>query len=109
MSSQTVGWLLITSGLPRVPAALTSLVLLLQPAAAMVLAAIVLDEQPTLVQVAGAIAVCGGVLIATRPAGGPRAAGTVQPPEAPLSQAARWRVRLSRRSALSRRPKPRGQ
>ena len=78
MSSQTVGWLLITSGLPRLPAALTSLVLLLQPAAAMLLAAIVLAEQPTLVQVAGAAAVCGGVLIATRTAGRPRTPGAVQ-------------------------------
>jgi drug/metabolite transporter (DMT)-like permease len=82
MSSQTFGWLLITSGLPRLPAALTSLVLLLQPAIAMLLAAIVLAEQPTLVQVAGAVAVCGGVLIATRTAGRPPAADTVQPLEA---------------------------
>jgi drug/metabolite transporter (DMT)-like permease len=82
MSSQTIGWLLITSGLTRLPAALTSLVLLLQPAAAMLLAAIVLAEQPTLVQVAGAVAVCGGVLIATRTTGGPAAADTVQPLEA---------------------------
>ena len=82
MTSQTIGWLLITSGLPRLPAALTSLVLLLQPAAAMLLAAIVLNEQPTLVQVAGAVAVCGGVLIATRTAGGPQAADAVQRLEA---------------------------
>jgi drug/metabolite transporter (DMT)-like permease len=31
-SSQTVGWLLITSSLPRLPAAVSSLLLLLQPA-----------------------------------------------------------------------------
>jgi drug/metabolite transporter (DMT)-like permease len=78
MSSQTIGWLLITSGLPRLPAALTSLVLLLQPAAAMVLAAIVLAERPTLAQIAGAIAVCGGVLIATRRAAA-READVVEP------------------------------
>lgn len=82
MSSQTFGWLLITSGLPRLPAALTSLVLLLQPAIAMLLAAVVLAEQPTLVQIAGAVAVCGGVLIATRSAGGPPAVDTVPPLEA---------------------------
>ena len=34
LTSQVVGWLLIALSLPRVPAALTSVVLLLQPAAA---------------------------------------------------------------------------
>lgn len=82
MSSQTFGWLLITSSLPRLPAALTSLVLLLQPAIAMLLAAIALGQQPTLVQIAGAVAVCGGVLIATRTPGVPAAASSVQPLEA---------------------------
>jgi drug/metabolite transporter (DMT)-like permease len=62
LSSQTIGWLLITSSLPRLPAAISSLTLLLQPAAAMVLAAIVLGERPSLVQVAGAVVVCCGVL-----------------------------------------------
>lgn len=60
--SQTVGWLLITSALPRLPAAISSLLLLLQPAAAMVLADVVLSERPTLIQVGGAVLVCVGVL-----------------------------------------------
>jgi drug/metabolite transporter (DMT)-like permease len=60
--SGTCGWLLITSSLPQLPAALSSLLLLLQPAAAMVLADIVLSERPTVVQVAGALLVCAGVL-----------------------------------------------
>jgi drug/metabolite transporter (DMT)-like permease len=63
--SQTVGWLLITSSLPRLPAAVSSLLLLLQPAAALVLAAIVLHQQPTLLQVGGALLVCLGVLALT--------------------------------------------
>jgi drug/metabolite transporter (DMT)-like permease len=62
MTSQTLGWLLITSSLPRLPAAISSLTLLLQPAAAMVLAAVVLDERPSLIQIAGAAVVCSGVL-----------------------------------------------
>jgi drug/metabolite transporter (DMT)-like permease len=62
VTSQTIGWLLITSSLPRLPAAISSLILLLQPAAAMVLAAAVLAERPSLVQVAGAVVVCCGVL-----------------------------------------------
>jgi drug/metabolite transporter (DMT)-like permease len=60
--SQTLGWLLITSSLPRLPAAIASLILLLQPAAAMLLAYLVLAEQPTLIQIAGAVVVCTGVL-----------------------------------------------
>jgi len=64
--SQTVGWLLITSALPRLPAAISSLVLLLQPAASMALADVVLSERPTLIQVGGAVLVCLGVLAVTR-------------------------------------------
>ncbi len=64
-SSQTIGWLLITSSLPRLPAAISSLLLLLQPAASLGLAAIVLGQVPTLLQVGGAVLVCGGVLAAS--------------------------------------------
>jgi len=60
--SQTLGWLIITSTLPRLPAAIASLILLLQPAAAMLLAYLVLGEQPTLIQIGGAVVVCTGVL-----------------------------------------------
>ncbi len=59
---QTAGWLLITSSLPRLPAAVSSLMLLVQPAAAMVLAAVILGQRPSLLQVAGAVLMCGGVL-----------------------------------------------
>ena len=62
LTSQTIGWLLITSSLPRLPAAISSLLLLLQPAAAMLLAAVVLGERPTIAQLAGAAAICCGVL-----------------------------------------------
>ena len=65
MTSQTAGWLLITSSLPRLPAAISSLLLLLQPAASIVLAAIVLAERPTVVQLGGAVFVCGGILAGT--------------------------------------------
>jgi drug/metabolite transporter (DMT)-like permease len=67
MTSQTAGWLLITSSLPRLPAAVSSLLLLLQPAASILLAAAVLAERPSALQLAGAVLVCGGVLAATRP------------------------------------------
>jgi drug/metabolite transporter (DMT)-like permease len=66
MISQTLGWLLITSSLPRLPAAVSSLMLLLQPAAALLLAAIVLSEDPTRWQLIGAALVCSGVVLAAR-------------------------------------------
>jgi drug/metabolite transporter (DMT)-like permease len=65
ITSQTVGWLLITSSLPGLPAAVSSLLLLLQPVAAMGLAAAVLGERPSPAQMAGAVLVCGGVLAAS--------------------------------------------
>lgn len=61
-----VGWLLITSSLPQLPAALSSLLLLLEPAGALVLAPIVLSQPASLIQIAGAVLVCGGVLVVTR-------------------------------------------
>ena len=80
--SGTVGWLLITSSLPRLPAAMSSLLLLLQPAGALVLADVVLGERPTIVQVLGAVLVCLGVLAATRTTV-PRRAGPDRPADAP--------------------------
>jgi drug/metabolite transporter (DMT)-like permease len=79
--SQTGGWLLITSSLPNLPAAISSLLLLLQPAAAMVLAAIVLGQRPTLLQAGGAVLVCGGVLAVARvrSARGRPPAGRIRP------------------------------
>lgn len=72
ITSQTIGWLLITSSLPRLPAALASLLLLLQPAAALLLAAAALGERPSLLQLAGAAMVCCGVLVASRPGAPPQ-------------------------------------
>ena len=63
--SQTAGWLLITSSLPRLPAAVSSLMLLLQPAASLALAAVVLGQRPTFLQVVGAVLTCGGALAAS--------------------------------------------
>ena len=73
--SQTAGWLFIAASLPRLPAAVSSLMLLLQPAASLALADLILGQQPTLVQVVGAILTCGGAVLAsmsaTRQAGLP--------------------------------------
>jgi drug/metabolite transporter (DMT)-like permease len=61
---QVAGWLLITASLPQLPAALSSMLLLLQPAGAMLLAAIALSQRPTATQLAGAAIACGGVVVA---------------------------------------------
>lgn len=66
VTSQTVGWLLITSALPRLPAAVASLLLLLQPAASLLLAAVFLAERPSGLQLLGAALVCAGVVLAAR-------------------------------------------
>jgi drug/metabolite transporter (DMT)-like permease len=66
LTSGIAGWLLITWSLPRMPAALSSLVLLLEPAGALVLADLVLGQRPSVVQIAGAALVCGGVLVVAR-------------------------------------------
>ena len=64
-TSQVAGWLLISRSLPRLPAAVTSMVLLLQPVGAMVLAAIVLDERPSFPQLLGAMLILAGVVVAS--------------------------------------------
>jgi drug/metabolite transporter (DMT)-like permease len=66
LSSQVAGWILISRSLPRLPAVLTSLVLLLQPLATVGLAALVLRENPSLVQLLGCAVILGGILFATR-------------------------------------------
>jgi len=78
VSSQVAGWLLISVSLPRLPAALTSLVLLLQPVASVALGVALLGERPSPVQLLGVAVILAGVLLATRRRdrpGGPAAAG----------------------------------
>lgn len=65
LTSQVVGWLLISVALPRVPAALTSIVLTLQPALSVVLGIVLLSEEPSSVQLAGIAVILSGVLLAT--------------------------------------------
>jgi len=65
ITSQVAGWLLIAISLPRLPAALTSVVLLLQPVASVALAAAVLDERPSVIQLTGCFVVLAGVVVAT--------------------------------------------
>lgn len=71
--TQVLGWMLITYALPRLPAALSALLLLFQPVGAMALSAAVLAERPSLLQIGGCGLVLAGVLLAAQRAGGARA------------------------------------
>lgn len=63
--AQVVGWLAISYALPRLPAIDTSVMLLVQPAAAVLWARIVLDEIPSMVQWGGVALVILGVALLT--------------------------------------------
>jgi drug/metabolite transporter (DMT)-like permease len=65
LSSQVLGWLLISVSLPRLPAVLTSIVLMLQPVSTVFLGAILLSEAPSAVQLTGVAIVIAGVAVAT--------------------------------------------
>jgi drug/metabolite transporter (DMT)-like permease len=67
LTSQVLGWLLITTSLPRLPAALTSLLLTVQPVGSVALAALIFGESPTVLQMLGVAAVLTALLAATRP------------------------------------------
>jgi drug/metabolite transporter (DMT)-like permease len=65
LSSQVLGWLLISVSLPRLPAAVTSIVLMLQPMTTVLLGAVLLSEKPSAVQLSGVFVVLAGVAFAT--------------------------------------------
>jgi drug/metabolite transporter (DMT)-like permease len=65
LSSQVLGWLLITTSLPLLPAAVTSVLLTLQPLGSLLLGIVLLGEDPTTLQLAGAALILAGLLTAT--------------------------------------------
>ena len=65
LTSQVIGWLLISVSLPRLPAALTSVLLLVQPIGAVVLAVIILGEEPSALQLGGTAVILAGICMAT--------------------------------------------
>jgi drug/metabolite transporter (DMT)-like permease len=66
ITSQVLGWMLITISLPRLPAALTSLLLMIQPIGSMILGALIFGESPSALQLLGVLVVLGAVVYATR-------------------------------------------
>jgi drug/metabolite transporter (DMT)-like permease len=65
LSSQVLGWLLISVSLPRLPALLTAITLTLQPVTSVFLGVILLDEAPSALQLAGVAVVVAGIVLAT--------------------------------------------
>jgi drug/metabolite transporter (DMT)-like permease len=65
LTSQVLGWLLITISLPRLPAALTSLLLTVQPVGSVALAALIFAESPSGLQLLGVAMVVAALLAAT--------------------------------------------
>jgi drug/metabolite transporter (DMT)-like permease len=64
-SSQVVGWLLISVSLPRLPAALTSVLLTVQPVGSVILGVIIFSEAPSFLQLVGVACIFSGVVVAT--------------------------------------------
>lgn len=62
---QVVGWLVISVSLPRLPAALTSVVLTIQPVGSVVLGILLLAEAPSQFQLLGTLCILAGLAIAT--------------------------------------------
>jgi drug/metabolite transporter (DMT)-like permease len=71
ITSQSIGYLVISISLPRLPAALVSIILLAQPLATVFLARVIpsLNETPSIVQLVGVVLVIGGIAAATVPVG----------------------------------------
>src|SRR5207253_3850241 len=65
LTSQVVGWLLITVSLGRLPTALTSVLLTFQPLLAVLFAALLIHERPSPLQLVGAGTILAGLLIAS--------------------------------------------
>ena len=91
LTSQVLGWLLITISLPRLPAALTSLLLTIQPVGSVGLAALILGESPSPLQLFGVVLVLCALIVATTP----RSALRVRSPAivSPVPRRRRFRTR----------------
>ncbi|MDA0179222.1 DMT family transporter [Solirubrobacter phytolaccae] len=65
LTSQFLGWLLITLSLPRLPAAMTSMILTIQPIGSVALGAVLLSQEPSVLQLLGCAFILSGLLTAT--------------------------------------------
>ncbi len=67
LTSQSLGYLFISISLPRLPAMVTSMILLVQPVLTVGLSMILLGERPSVAQLSGVALVIGGIAVATIP------------------------------------------
>jgi drug/metabolite transporter (DMT)-like permease len=67
LTSQSLGYLFIGISLPRLPAMVTSLILLVQPVVTVGLSMVLLGERPSIAQLGGVALVIGGIAVATVP------------------------------------------
>jgi drug/metabolite transporter (DMT)-like permease len=65
VSAQVAGWLLIAMSLPRLPAAVSSVLLTFQPLCSVAFAAVLLGEDPSGYQLLGAAAILAGLVLAS--------------------------------------------
>ena len=65
LSVQVLGWLLISISLPRLPAAVTSVVLTIQPVGSVLLGIWILSEAPSPFQLVGVLFIIAGLLMTT--------------------------------------------
>ena len=64
LTSQVIGWLLITVSMPRLAAGTIGALLLIQPAGSVALSYVILGERPSLLQLAGVALMLTGVVVA---------------------------------------------
>jgi len=67
LTSQSLGYLLISLSLSRLPAVMTSMILLAQPVLTVALGIVLLGEAPSATQLLGVALVIGGIAVATIP------------------------------------------
>jgi drug/metabolite transporter (DMT)-like permease len=65
LTSQSLGYLLISLSLSRLPAVVTSIILLAQPVMTVALSIVLLGEAPSPTQLLGVVLVVGGIAVAT--------------------------------------------
>jgi drug/metabolite transporter (DMT)-like permease len=82
LTSQVLGWMLIGASLPRLPAALTSVLLTVQPLGSVALAALIFSESPSALQLVGVGLILAALLAAGR-SGGPQPPPGVGADQAP--------------------------
>ena len=79
LTSQVIGWLLITVSMPRLPAAMIGALLLVQPAGSVALSFAILGERPSALQLVGVVLILTGVLVAVGGRARPAAAAEDEP------------------------------